>query len=152
MDRTKRKLGRSWKSVQIKGRSPRLVVGHPPWPRSHVGARQPGGVKSITGWSPKTHNEWRDLELPFVKTSDKMRKGCLLVAAGQPIEGPRHRWGRCLCGSFALQRGVRRAPYAVRSSMHDSGSLFPRGNLHYLVSSLSIIRPAHMSVAVEFVR
>jgi hypothetical protein len=30
-------------------------------------------------WSTK-HTEWRDLELPFVKTSYKMRKGCLVAA------------------------------------------------------------------------
>lgn len=74
------------KSVQIKGRSPRLVVGSSTMAQIPCWVARARRRKKHHWWSPK-HNEWRDLELPFVKTSDKMRKGCL-VAAGQPIVVP----------------------------------------------------------------
>jgi len=65
VDRTNGRPGTSWKRVQIKGRSPRLVVGS-----STISTLESG----------RQNNEWRDLELQFVKTSYKIRKGCLVAA------------------------------------------------------------------------
>lgn len=133
-------------SVQIKGRSPRLVVGSSTMAQIPCWVARARRRKKHHWWSPK-HNEWRDLELPFVKTSDKMRKGCL-VAAGQPIVVPATD-GAGVCVVRTATRsagGLRTGEYAVRSSMHDSGSLFPRGNLHHRRVHY---QAAHMSVAVK---
>lgn len=80
---------------------------------------------------------------------DKRQDAKGLSGGGGPTDrGTRHRWGRCLCGSHCNAEcgGLRTGEYAVRSSMHDSGSLFPRGNLHHRRVHY---QAAHMSMAVK---
>lgn len=134
------------KSVQIKGRSPRLVVGSSTMAQIPCWVARARRRKKHHWWSPK-HNEWRDLELPFVKTSDKMRKGCL-VAAGQPIVVP----ATDGAGVCVVRTATRSAEGSVLESTQYAVACtiaVPCFRAGICITDEFIIRPAHMSVAVK---